>query len=136
SSHDSIRRFRARRSALLIATAECSWRGTAPSTPPIGTPRPRLRRGEPAPLALSERLARLGAAPGGPRWTSRAPHRPYDAQVLHALGTMTPTLWLDAIRTAVILGVAWVTVYNIKAWRRELVGKRKYELAEEVLALF
>jgi hypothetical protein len=49
---------------------------------------------------------------------------------------MTPTLWLDLIRTFVIAGAAGVTVYNINAWRREVAGKREYELAEEVLALF
>jgi hypothetical protein len=49
---------------------------------------------------------------------------------------MTLALWLDLIRTIAVFGAASVAVYGIDAWRREFSGKRKYELAEEVLALF
>jgi hypothetical protein len=49
---------------------------------------------------------------------------------------MTLALWLDLVRTIALVGAAGVAVYGIDAWRRELSGKRKYELAEEVLALF
>lgn len=31
---------------------------------------------------------------------------------------------------------AWTVIYGVNAWRREYVGKRRIELAEEVLALF
>jgi hypothetical protein len=36
---------------------------------------------------------------------------------------------------SVLIGI-WVAIYGIDAWRREHVGKRQIELAEETLALF
>ena len=35
-----------------------------------------------------------------------------------------------------IIIAAWAVIIGVNAWRREYVGKRKIELAEEVLALF
>jgi hypothetical protein len=49
---------------------------------------------------------------------------------------MTLTESLDLARTIAVGFAAGTAVYSINAWRRELSGKRKYELAEEVLALF
>ena len=36
---------------------------------------------------------------------------------------------------SVLIGI-WVAIYGVDAWRREHVGKRRIELAEETLALF
>lgn len=48
----------------------------------------------------------------------------YFQQILEILGSL-----------AIILA-SGVAIYGISSWRREMMGKRKYELAEEVLALF
>jgi hypothetical protein len=44
--------------------------------------------------------------------------------------------FVDFLQSISILGAAWVALYGIDAWRREHIGKRRMELAEEVLALF
>ncbi len=43
---------------------------------------------------------------------------------------------LDTIKSISIIITIWVAVYGIDAWRREHVGKRQIELAEDTLALF
>lgn len=44
--------------------------------------------------------------------------------------------WSETFKNLSILLAAWSVIYAIDAWRREFIGKRKIELAEEVLALF
>ncbi|WP_153915526.1 hypothetical protein [Shewanella sp. TC10] len=43
---------------------------------------------------------------------------------------------LDTVKSISIIITIWVAVYGIDAWRREHVGKRQIELAEDTLALF
>ena len=43
---------------------------------------------------------------------------------------------LDVLESISIITVAGVAIYGIKTWRRELIGKKKHDLAEEVLTLF
>jgi hypothetical protein len=43
---------------------------------------------------------------------------------------------LEIINTIAIIAASGVAIYGINAWRKEFQGKRKIELAEEVLALF
>lgn len=43
---------------------------------------------------------------------------------------------LQVVESAAIILAASVGVYSVDAWRREHIGKRRLELAEEVLALF
>ena len=49
---------------------------------------------------------------------------------------MTLKDWIDIIQTVSVLAASLTAIYGIQAWRREFVGKRRIELAEEVLALF
>lgn len=49
---------------------------------------------------------------------------------------MTLKDWIDIIQTVSVLAASLTAFYGIQAWRREFVGKRRIELAEEVLALF
>jgi len=44
--------------------------------------------------------------------------------------------WLEIINPISIIVAAGVAVYGVNAWRREHVGKRRRELAEDTLALF
>lgn len=44
--------------------------------------------------------------------------------------------WLEVIKQVSILIGIWVAIYGIDAWRREHIGKRQLELAEDTLALF
>lgn len=44
--------------------------------------------------------------------------------------------WTDLIRNIFVIIASIVAIYGIRAWRHEFIGKRKIELAEEVLALF
>ena len=47
--------------------------------------------------------------------------------------------WSDAIhiiQSCAVIGASFVAIYGINAWRVEFVGKRRIELAEEVLVLF
>ncbi len=44
--------------------------------------------------------------------------------------------WIDLIQGASVIIASGVAIWGINAWRREFVGKRRIELAEEVLALF
>jgi len=44
--------------------------------------------------------------------------------------------WADIAQSASIILASLFAVYGIDAWRREFIGKRRMELAEEVLALF
>ena len=48
---------------------------------------------------------------------------------------MTLKEFLDLLQSASIVFAALMAAYGIDAWRREFIGKRKMELAEEVLAL-
>jgi hypothetical protein len=50
--------------------------------------------------------------------------------------SMTFKDWIDIAQITSIFIASLVAVYGIEAWRREFVGKRRIELAEEVLALF
>lgn len=43
---------------------------------------------------------------------------------------------IEALQQVSILIGIWVAIYGIDSWRREHVGKRQMELAEETLALF
>jgi len=45
-------------------------------------------------------------------------------------------VFLNVIQTIAILVTAIVAVKGINSWRSEIRGKKKYEIAEEVLALF
>jgi hypothetical protein len=42
----------------------------------------------------------------------------------------------NILTSASIIIAAWAVILGVNAWRREYVGKRRLELAEEVLALF
>ena len=44
--------------------------------------------------------------------------------------------WAQIAQNASVIVAALVAIFGIDAWRREYVGKRHMELAEEVLALF
>ena len=43
---------------------------------------------------------------------------------------------LEILASLAIILASGVAIYGISSWRREMMGKRKYELTEEVLALF
>jgi hypothetical protein len=43
---------------------------------------------------------------------------------------------LQIIQAVSLTVAAWTAVYGINAWRREFVGKKRIDLAEEVLARF
>ena len=42
----------------------------------------------------------------------------------------------DILESISIIIAAWTVIIGVNAWRREFIGKRRIELAEEVLALF
>ena len=42
----------------------------------------------------------------------------------------------EIFRDFSVIIAAWVAIYSIDAWRREYIGRRQLEIAEEVLALF
>lgn len=44
--------------------------------------------------------------------------------------------WIAVLQSLAVIMASAVAVYGINSWRRELLGKRRMELAEEVLALF
>jgi len=44
--------------------------------------------------------------------------------------------WMQLLEQVSILIAIWVAIYGIDAWRREHVGKRQIELAEDTLAMF
>lgn len=44
--------------------------------------------------------------------------------------------WMAVLQSLAVIAASFVAFYGINSWRRELVGKRRIELAEEVLALF
>lgn len=44
--------------------------------------------------------------------------------------------WIKILQQVSILIGIWVAIYGIDAWRREHIGKRQLELAEDTLALF
>lgn len=44
--------------------------------------------------------------------------------------------WAEIAQSASVILASLFAIYGIDAWRREFVGKRRIELAEEVLALF
>ncbi|RLD74012.1 MAG: hypothetical protein DRI87_02355 [Bacteroidetes bacterium] len=49
---------------------------------------------------------------------------------------MNINLIFDILQNISIVIVSFVAIYGINSWRTEMVWKRKYELAEEVLSLF
>ena len=57
-------------------------------------------------------------------------------KIANALTFYTIRDWTDLIRNIFVIIASIVAIYGIKAWRHEFIGKRKIELAEEVLALF
>jgi hypothetical protein len=44
--------------------------------------------------------------------------------------------WIQILQQISVLIGIWVAIYGIDAWRREHIGKRQLELAEDILALF
>ena len=44
--------------------------------------------------------------------------------------------WADIAQSISVILASLFVIYGIDAWRREFIGKRRMELAEEVLALF
>ena len=42
----------------------------------------------------------------------------------------------NIVESISVITAAWAVFYGVNVWRREYIGKRKIELAEEVLALF
>jgi len=44
--------------------------------------------------------------------------------------------WLDVLQGFSVVGASIAAIYGINTWRREFVGKRRMELAEETLTLF
>jgi hypothetical protein len=48
----------------------------------------------------------------------------------------TISYWAQLIQNVFVIMASLIAIYGIRAWRREFIGKRKIELAEEVLALF
>ena len=44
--------------------------------------------------------------------------------------------WLDYIKNISLIIASWAAIYGITSWRREFVGRRRIELAEEVLVSF
>ena len=58
---------------------------------------------------------------------------------VHGFNDFLPTNlkdWIDAIQAVAVILASGVAIFGINAWRKEFLGKRKIELAEEVLALF
>ena len=43
---------------------------------------------------------------------------------------------LQVIQAVSLIVAAWTAIYGIRAWRSEFVGKKRIELAEEVLVRF
>jgi hypothetical protein len=43
---------------------------------------------------------------------------------------------LQILQSVSIIIACWVAIFGINAWRREFIGKRRIELAEEVLGAF
>ena len=52
------------------------------------------------------------------------------------LNTIDWPLAFDILKSISIIVASTVAIYGVNSWRRETKWKRKYELAEEVLALF
>ena len=44
--------------------------------------------------------------------------------------------WMSMVQTLAIIAASATAIYGINSWRRELSGKKRYELAEEALTLF
>lgn len=44
--------------------------------------------------------------------------------------------WLEVVQAVAVIVASVVAIFGINAWKREYVGKRRMELAEEVLAMF
>jgi hypothetical protein len=71
--------------------------------------------------------------------TSRLPAA--DGQATNKLSRTRQVLamlkdWADIAQSASVILASLFAIYGIDAWRREFIGKRRMELAEEVLALF
>ena len=49
---------------------------------------------------------------------------------------MTLENWLKLAETIAVMAASGTAIYGINSWRRELAGKRRYEIAEETLSLF
>lgn len=51
-----------------------------------------------------------------------------------------PATWWDGflqiLQAGSIIGAAWMAIWGISAWRREMIGRKKADLAENVLAAF
>jgi hypothetical protein len=55
---------------------------------------------------------------------------------MELISHMTLETWIKLFQGISVIVASIVAIYGINAWRREFVGKRRIELAEEVLALF
>ncbi len=44
--------------------------------------------------------------------------------------------WVEVVQAVAVIVASVVAIFGINAWKREYVGKRRMELAEEVLAMF
>ena len=42
----------------------------------------------------------------------------------------------DILQSISLIIAAWAVIVGVNAWRREYIGKKRHELAEEILALF
>lgn len=49
---------------------------------------------------------------------------------------MTLSDWLNVVQAGSVVVAAVVAARGINTWQREYIGKRRMELAEEVLAMF
>jgi len=64
--------------------------------------------------------------------TTAVPSRPLSATTLAVSGAAVILKdWADVAQSASIIVASVVAIYGIDAWRREFVGKRRMELAEE-----
>jgi len=87
----------------------------------------RARETRPSSLRM-EPSRQLSCAIMSPR---RAVHSETYQQILPMLRD-----WADIAQSASVILASLFAIYGIDAWRREFIGKRRMELAEEVLALF
>jgi hypothetical protein len=66
-------------------------------------------------------------------------HEPGDNSQRDSARTFWPVTlkeWVGLIQGFAVIAAAWVGFLGINAWRKEFLGRRKIELAEEGLALF
>lgn len=49
---------------------------------------------------------------------------------------MATSIVADIVQTVTVIGTCWTIIAGINAWKREFMGKRRIELAEQALAQF